>query len=67
MPGQRLRASFGTGQGIAQRDEQRARDQAERDRAAIDEPVSYAEADASLEATAAADKAEADTDADLEI
>jgi hypothetical protein len=44
----------------------RAHDQAERDRAAIDEPVSHAEVDASLEATAAADKAEAD-DVDLEI
>jgi hypothetical protein len=47
--------------------QQRARDQAERDRAAIDEPVSYAEADARLEATTAAERAEADMDADLEI
>jgi hypothetical protein len=45
---------------------QRARDRAERDRAAIDEPVSYAEADASLEATATAARAEVE-DADLEI
>jgi len=43
---------------------QRARDQAERDRAAIDEPVSHVEADAGLEA--AADKAEVE-DAGLEI
>jgi hypothetical protein len=45
---------------------QRARDQAERDRAAIDEPASHAETDASLEADAAADRAEV-KDADLEI
>jgi hypothetical protein len=45
----------------------RARDQAERERAAIDEPVIHAEAQTELEAAAAADKAEADTDADLEI
>jgi hypothetical protein len=51
----------------AQRDEQLAHNQAERDRAAIDEPVSYAQVQADLEAIAAADKAEADYDVDLEI
>jgi hypothetical protein len=45
---------------------QRAHDQAERDRAAIDEPASHAETDASLEADVAADRAEV-KDADLEI
>jgi hypothetical protein len=52
--------------GIVQRDEQLARDRAERERAAIDEPVSYAEAQPELEAVATADRAEAD-DIDLEI
>jgi hypothetical protein len=47
--------------------EKRANDQAERDRAAVDEPVMQADAQAELEATAAIDKAEADQDADLEI
>lgn len=47
--------------------EKRGRDQAERERAAIDEPVIHAEAQVEPEAAAAADKAEADTDADLEI
>lgn len=35
---------------------QRARNQAERDRAAVDEPISYAEVGASLEAAATADR-----------
>jgi hypothetical protein len=47
--------------------EKRGRDQADRERAAIDEPVIHAEAQVEPEAAAAADKAEADTDADLEI
>jgi hypothetical protein len=46
--------------------EQRARTQAERDRAAIDEPVIHAEAESSLEAGAATDRAEVE-DPDLEI
>jgi hypothetical protein len=55
--------------GAEQLAEQRAHAQAERDRAAIDESVSYAEAQADLQATAttdAADRAEAD-DVGLEI
>jgi len=44
--------------------EKRARDQAER--AAVDEPVIHAEAQAELDAAVTADKAEAGTDADLE-
>jgi hypothetical protein len=47
--------------------DERARNQAERDRAAVDEPVMTAGTQAELEAAAAIDKAEADQDADLEI
>ncbi len=49
---------------------QRARNQAERDRAAIDEPVRYADTLIGLEAAATAEqdrRAEADSDAEMEI
>jgi hypothetical protein len=47
--------------------EKRAHDQAERERAAVDEPVMQPDVQARLEADATADRAEADGDADLEI
>ena len=46
--------------------EKRAHDQAERDRAAVDEPVMQMDTQADIEA-AALSKAEADQDADIEI
>jgi hypothetical protein len=54
--------------GVEQLAAQRARDQAERNRTAVDEPVTRAEAQAQaeLEAAAVASKSEAD-DAELEI
>jgi hypothetical protein len=53
--------------GIAQRDAQLALERTERERAAVDEPVAHAAAQAGQEADATAAKAEADQDADLEI
>jgi hypothetical protein len=53
--------------GIVQRDEQRALQHAERERAAVDEPAARPEMQAGLDAAAAAARAEADYDADLEI
>jgi len=47
--------------------EKRVHDQAGRGRAAIDEPVIYASAQAKLEAAATAEKAETGPDAGLEI
>lgn len=47
--------------------EQRARDHAGRDRAAVDEPAMHGDVQAELEADAAIEKAELDQDADLEI
>jgi hypothetical protein len=47
--------------------EQRARGQAERDRAAVDEPVTQATTQVELDAAAVVDKAEASQDADLDI
>jgi conjugative relaxase-like TrwC/TraI family protein len=47
--------------------DKRARDRADVDQAGIDEPVTQAEAQAGLEAAAAADRAEADYDAGIEI
>jgi hypothetical protein len=52
--------------GAEQLAEQRARDQAERDRSAVDEPVMRADAQAEMEAAAQAET-DADRDADLEI
>jgi hypothetical protein len=53
--------------GIAQRDEQRDLERAERERAAVDEPVVHTDVQAGVEAEAIAAKAEADSDPDLEI
>ena len=53
--------------GAKQLAEKRARDQAERERAAVDEPVMQADVQARLEASATTDHPEADSDADLEI
>jgi hypothetical protein len=53
--------------GTEQLAEKRAHDQAERERAAVDEPVMQPDVQARLEADATADRAEADGDADLEI
>jgi hypothetical protein len=53
--------------GAKQLAEKRARDQAERKRAAVDEPVMQADVQVGLEASATEDQAEADSDADLEI
>ena len=53
--------------GIVERDNQRALERTERERAAIDEPVVHADVQAGLEADATALRAEADQDADLEI
>jgi len=52
--------------GAEQLAEERAHNQAERGRAAVDEPVMHVDGRAELEA-AAIEKAEADQDADLEI
>lgn len=51
---------------IAQRDEQRALQRAERERAAVNKPAAHAGIQAELDAAASA-QAEADQDADLEI
>jgi hypothetical protein len=47
--------------------EKRARDQAERNRAAVDEPVMHADIQAGIEGAASIEKPGADRDADLEI
>jgi hypothetical protein len=47
--------------------EKRTRDWAERERAAIDEPVAHSGPQASAEATATAERTEADYDTELEI
>jgi hypothetical protein len=47
--------------------EQRPLELAERERAAVDEPVVHADVQAGLEADASAVKAEVDQDADIEI
>ena len=51
---------------IAQRDEQRALERAERERAAVNEPAAHAGLQAGLEAAPAA-RASADQEPDLEI